>query len=518
MLFLFILRNTISLVHRTSIPSSFILNNDTPIKIALPLFTQPSITIHSSLVAISSITMTSNKNNTPFFTFIPSLLKNNELINKEIPITVKKNSFLPLKSKQDNTIEMIPEIRGSIESLFLMSKNTHISNSIQSLGGVSILFPLLFIESEDDGYFSSVFTLLRQAMKYATDKDWKLLTECLVRVDDSILSKHISKLMNYENGLPTEIVNRPSTIECIQDLKVDDALERCLQCLCCEEVSLTSKQYDGYEEWCVKEKEALASAWSTLITVDQICKDKNHFGMFLQLLREGLKEESSICDHLLPFLQDKRILQVCIDYFKHSIEYAECEWNIFTPFLLSLQSCSNPSWFTQLFSFTMELFTFCHIHSLWNDMKMNKNDCMVILYQLKQLYHELEQPLSPSLFTKCITNQLIEKEEDLLTLLYYPNWFLPISPDQYKPLFLLLIEKGLANQLPYSMNQCLLSLLVFIQSTLPDKGISIFIDLLSAFEVIIPHIIEVFILSISFICRQNDGFILDRYLNSYIKN
>ena len=94
--------------------------------------------------------MTSNKNNTPFFTFIPSLLKNNELINKEIPITVKKNSFLPLKSKQDNTIEIIPEIRGSIESLFLMSKNTHISTSIQSLGGVSILFPLLFTESEDD--------------------------------------------------------------------------------------------------------------------------------------------------------------------------------------------------------------------------------------------------------------------------------------------------------------------------------------------------------------------------------
>ena len=167
----------------------------------------------------------------------------------------------------------------------------------------------------------------------------------------------------------------------------------------------------------------------------------------------------------------------------------------------------------------MELFTFCHTHSLWNDMKMNKNDCMVILYQLKQLYHELEQPLSPSLFTTCITNQLIEKEEDLLTLLYYPNWFLPISPDQYKPLFLLLIEKGLANQLPYSMNQCLLSLLVFIQSTLPDKGISIFVDLLAAFEVIIPHIIEVCILSISFIfCRQNDGFVLDRSLNSYIKN
>lgn len=484
-------RNNLSLIHRTSIPSSLVINDSPPIKLALPRFTQPSIRVSSSLLSISSIIMTANKNNTPFITFLPSLVKNDQLINKEIPINTKRTSFLSMKNKQETAQEVIPEIKGCIEGCYQISRNIHISTSIQSLGGVSVLFPLLFSEVEDSAYFASVFTLLREVMVSAESSDRDLLTECLLRIDPSILGEHITKLIDSRIDLTSDILNTPSTIQYIEDFKVDDPIERCLQCLCCEEVSEGTQQYDGYNDWCVSDKEAMAIAWSRMITVDHVMKDHSSCELFIRLLRECIKRESGVCDNLLPLLSHMVSHSSFLSYLSSISlnEYSSSRFGLFTPFLLSLESCSNTQWRQSLFQFLMELFLLCHKNA-WKDLKINSSDCMVLLYRIKKCYSDMEisLPANP-FFTVCILNQANDDE----LLLSYPNWFMALLPSQYDSMLRFIFKQYLSNPF-YPLAQTLLSLLTFVQATQPDKGYSLYVNILTILQDAISHIIEVIIL------------------------
>lgn len=432
--------------------------------------------------------MTTNKNNTPFITFLPSLVKNDQLINKEIPINTKRTSFLSMKNKQETTQEVIAEIKGVIEGCYQVSRNIHISTSIQSLGGVSVLFPLLFSEVDDSEYFASVFTLLREVMISAESADRDLLTECLLRIDPSILGEHITKLIDSRIDLTSDILNTPSTIQYIEDFKVDDPIERCVQCLCCEEVSEGTQQYDGFADWCVNDKEAMAVAWSRMITVDHVMKDRSSCELFIRLLREGLKRESGVCDNLLPLLSHMISHPSFLSYLSTLSlnEYTASRFALFTPFLLSLESCSNHQWRQFLFEFVMELFHLCHKNA-WKDLKINPSDCMVLLYRIKKCYSDMEVSLpSNPFFTACIQNQTNNEE----LLLSYPNWFMVLLPSQYDSMLHLVFNQYLSNP-SFPLAQTLLSVLTFVQATQPDKGYSLFVSILSILQDTISHQIEV---------------------------
>ena len=478
--------------------------------------------------------MTINKNNAPFITFTPSLIKNGVLINKEIPVIVKKSTFLPLKNKQESSPEQIQEIKASIHHSYYVSHNIHISQAIQSLGGVSILFPLLseeIIQPNDAQFVTAVFHLMKEAMKYASAKDWQLFSECLSRVDEKILGEQLPHFLTTStvSQLSTDIFNNHICIQCIKDMenvKVEGVLERCLQCLNCEDVSDSTKLFDSYAEWCVKERETLALAWSQLIGVEDILQSSSHYRLFIRLLTSALKKQSEVCSILLPLLpasiQSTQTISLVIQSLQSLEEYQNTKFGIFTPFLYWLHLCNKyeseglsdlSEWRRNIVTFMLELFEYCHKSNKWNEVKIDKAHCMVILYFIKKnTPSHLELSLPHNFFFRmCIQEEPVQDEASLSQLVSYFNWFLVVPSTSYQPMFNLLFQQYSMNQSSNPLLQTLLFMFTFIQSEKREEGYDVFISLLAVIESMIQKEasdVDCYLFSLT--SRQRNGSCMER--------
>lgn len=436
----FTLSNTLTLSQQAF--CSFAVNS-TSTPVALPPLSHPRITLFASSrpAILRSFALAASPAATPFFRITPLLLSHSTLLNAETPNVTPKASLLSVRTLLSKDSPRFPELLATLTGPFLVSRNEPVHTAIQSLGGNSILFPLLlktdlFEESENQAYLEHVLALLRVSMKQAPPSDWPLLAQCLARWDRRYLRAALPPFVEAFSSVPEsrELLDLFFRADLHEEIPAGIALparttlEWVCRCWYSGAVGAEVSKYEGYADWRVEDGRAW-SAWleEELRLGGESVKEEEVAMVLRVMLRESA--EGRPCDAFLEVLRRVAEKESGRESLLKGVarlgEFADSAFGFLTAWV-ELKERHVP-----VDDFLAMCVEACEMEGRWADLRVKPERVMWLLRRMRDLDVTSGRfLLSASSLDASAFYAVVQHPDRLVTeaaarLLRYANWFLP---------------------------------------------------------------------------------------------
>ena len=463
--------------------------NSTSTPVALPPLSHPRITLFASSrpAILRSFALAASPAATPFFRITPLLLSHSTLLNAETPNVTPKASLLSVRTLLNKDSPRFPELLATINGQFLVSRNEPVHTAIQSLGGNSILFPLLlktdlFAESENQAYLDHVLALLRVSMQQAPPNDWSLLAQCLARWDRQYLRAVLPPFVEAFSSVPEsrELLDLFFRADLHEEIPAGIALparttlEWVCRCWYSGAVGAEVSKYEGYADWRVEDGRVW-SAWleeELRLGVESV-KEEEVAMVLRVMLRESA--EGRACDAFVEMLrcvaEKESGRESLLKGVAHLSEFADSAFGFLTAWV-ELKERHVP-----VDDFLAMCVEACETEGRWADLRVKPERVMGLLRRMRDLNVTSGcSLLSTSSLDASAFYAVVKHPDRLVTdaatrLLRYPNWFLPfpqLAPTLLTAVLRREVALHAAGALPFSLFASVATQFVLAEETAVD--------------------------------------------------